>query len=493
MKNSSSMLDKGINGVKWMSLSSVSTTVVNFILTVVLARLLSASDYGAFQAIAVLVGFADMLWSIGIGPALIRKKNLSEDDINTGHTINIILGLIIFGIINIAAPFWCEIFAIESQAMLRIYSFIFIINTFLAVPKSILYRAYRYNILAISSIAGILVHAALGIILAWSGWGAWSLIISSLAQYLIQIIFVIPQSGIKFRITLCRQSIKELIYFGGGYTLMQFFNYIALQGDNYIVNKFLGSEALGYYGKAYNLMGYPANLVGQTIDQVMYPILSEVQENIEKLKRIFTAETCFVGIVVAPITTVGVICSKELVLFLLGEEWGDVALPMAVMVSALFFRTAYKLNYTFLKTLGKVYAMSFIQFIYALTVIIGCYMGHFYGIVGVACGAYIAILVNYVVSLIVSIFQLQIDLKSVLFSYVAPIIYQVSLIMLAYWGHKIVIQYISNNFAILVIMTLGVFGICLVEYAVSYKYIVPDQTNKYIMKLWMTIRNKIKK
>ena len=215
-----------------------------------------------------------------------------------------------------------------------------------------------------------------------------------------------------------------------------------MQGDNYIVNKFLGSEALGYYGKAYNLMGYPANLVGQTLDQVMYPILSEVQENIEKLKRIFTAETCFVGIVVAPITTVGVICSKELVLFLLGEEWGDVALPMAVMVSALFFRTAYKLNYTFLKTLGKVYVMSFIQFIYALTVIIGCYMGHFYGIVGVACGAYIAILVNYVVSLIVSIFQLQIDLKSVLFSYVAPIIYQVSLIMLAYWGHKIVIQYI---------------------------------------------------
>ena len=84
-----SNLKTGVSGMLWMSASSASTTVINLLLTMVLARLLSAEDYGVYQAIAVLVGFADMLWQLGIGPALVRKKNLTKDDIATGHTINI--------------------------------------------------------------------------------------------------------------------------------------------------------------------------------------------------------------------------------------------------------------------------------------------------------------------------------------------------------------------------------------------------------------------
>lgn len=488
-----SMLDRGINGIKWMSLSAVSTTIVNFILTIVLARLLNANDYGEFQAIAVLVGFADILWSIGIGPALIRKKELTTEDINTGHTINVLMGIIIFLVINIWGSFWCKLFVINNQQMLHVYSFIFIINTFLAVPKSLLYRNYKYKIVAIASIIGVIVHAVLGVLLAYGGWGAWALIISTLIQYLVQIFFIIPNLKIKYKFSICKKSIDELAYFGGGYTLMQIFNYIALQGDNFIVNKFLGSEALGYYGKAYNLMGYPANLVGQTLDQVMYPILSEAQDNKEKLKRIFLAETCLIGIVVAPITAVGVVCRKELVSFLLGDRWLLVTVPMMIMILTLFFRTAYKLNYTVLKALGKVYIMSLIQFIYAVSIILCCYIGHFWGLKGVAVGACVAIIVNYLGSLRRLIIEIQIEVKLLILSYIAPLIYQVSLIFIAYIIHNRISKYFFGNLIILVTVTLIVFGIYSIEYKLSYKYIVLPQTNKYIEKIYLGIRDKVKK
>lgn len=494
MSEDKSVLENSVSGIKWMSIASLTTTFVNFFITIVLARLLTADDYGAFQAIAVLVGFADMLWALGIGPALIRKKDLQKEDINTGHTINVIMGIIIFIVINVASSFWCDLFAINSESMLHIYSFIFIINTFLAVPKSILYRQYKYNIVSIASIIGVFVNAVLGVVFASIGFGAWALIISSLAQYLIQIVIVIPYSGIKMHFMISKKSLKELIYFGGGYSLMQFFNYIALQGDNYIVNKFLGSSALGNYGKAYNMMGYPANLVGQTIDQVMYPILSKIQDDKKRMAKIFVSETCFIGIVVVPIICVGVICSKELVSFLLGNGWDLVIVPMAIMVMTLFFRTAYKLNYTVLKTLGRVYIMSSIQLIYALSVLIGGYIGHYNGIIGVATGTSVAIIINYGMSLGVVIFELKINSKEIIKSYIAPVVYMIVMMTITFFAHSKLQSILQDkDFLLLVLITVFVFALYALLYKVTKNKLVPEQSNEYLNRLGKMIVDKLKK
>lgn len=492
MSDKKSVLAQGLNGVKWMSMSSITTTIVNFGLTIVLARLLDASDYGAFQAIAVLVGFADMLWSLGVGPAIIRKEKLSKDDIVTGHTINMLLGIAIFGGINIGAPFWCNLFAIDNQNMLRVYSFIFIFNTVMAVPKSLLYREYRYKVLALSSIAGILVHAILGIILAVIGFGPWALIISTLAQYGIQLFWVIPLSKISLEIGINKKSLQHLAYFGGGYTLMQFFNYVAMQGDNFLVNKLLGSKALGYYGKAYNLMGYPANLVGQTIDQVMYPIISKIQDDKERLKRIFCAETCFVGLVCVPISIVGVICGDELVSFLLGEGWAPVVPPMMIMVAGLFFRSAYKLNYTVLKSLGKVYKMAIMQFAYAIMVIVGSFIGQYNGISGIALGVVIAVFFNYIVSLI----SLTVDLKmkpiDILNNLKGPIVYTLIMYIIGYYVHNIFVNLsYFNDFVMLVAFSIIVFGLYMLIYRLTHKVLVPEQANAYLEKTKRQVLNKI--
>ncbi len=492
--NDNSSVKTGVSGMLWMSMSSVATTVINLILTMVLARLLTAEDYGIYQAIAVLVGFADMLWQLGIGPALVRKKDLQEKDIITGHTINILMGLVIVAVINLFVGFWCNAFGIENAAMLRAYSLVFIANTVMAVPKAMLQRKCRFNMLAICNVGGLIVHAGLAIVLALGGMGAWALVLSILAQYAFQMIFVLSVEQTKVKFYIAKDSVKELMVFGGGFTLTRIFNYIALQGDNYIVNKTMGSEQLGYYGKAYNLLNYPANLVGQTIDQVLYPMMSKEQDNYPRMRRVYCAGTGLIGLVVAPIMAVAITCRTELVLFVLGEQWLSVVGPLTVMICGLFFRTAYKLGNSLIRSLGLVYRSAAIQFIYAVCVILGAYIGHYYGLTAVALGVTIAFTVTYVLTTIVSAHSIHIKAIEIIKSLAVVLFYTFIAVAIGFAVYKGVSNFeFKNNFLVLVICTILDFGLYALAYIITCRLVVPKETHSLLCQILSVIMGKIKR
>jgi PST family polysaccharide transporter len=116
----------GISGMFWMNIMALARYAVKIVTTYFLARLLTPADYGEITAISVLVGFAEIFWMMGIGPAIVQKKELTNDDIKTGNTINIILGVGIFACIFIFAGSLCNLFSISSAAMLRVYSIVFL-------------------------------------------------------------------------------------------------------------------------------------------------------------------------------------------------------------------------------------------------------------------------------------------------------------------------------------------------------------------------------
>ncbi|MCD7811217.1 MAG: lipopolysaccharide biosynthesis protein [Ruminococcus sp.] len=488
-----SSVKTGVSGMLWMSMSSVATTIINLILTMVLARLLTAEDYGIYQAIAVLVGFADMLWQLGIGPALVRKKDLQEKDIITGHTINILMGLVIVAVINLFVGFWCNAFGIENAAMLRAYSLVFIANTVMAVPKAMLQRKCRFNMLAICNVGGLIVHAGLAIVLALGGMGAWALVLSILAQYVFQMIFVLSVERIKAKFYIAKDSVKELMVFGGGFTLTRIFNYIAMQGDNYVVNKTMGSEQLGYYGKAYNLLNYPANLVGQTIDQVLYPMMSKEQDNYQKMRRVYCAGTALIGLTVAPITAVAVTCRTELVLFVLGKNWLSVTGPLTVMICGLFFRTAYKLGNSLIRSQGLVYRSAAIQLAYAICVLTGAYIGHFYGLSAVAMGVTIAFTIMYFLTTIVSARSIHIKAIDIIKSLTTVLCYTLAAVMIGFFVYEaVMLTGLSNSFFILVICTILDFGLYILFYIISHKLLVTKEAHSLLLQIIDVIWNKMK-
>lgn len=476
MKKESDLI-KGTKGMAWMSSVIMAEYIINLLITYILARILTPSDYGEVSAITILVGFADLFWQLGVGPALVQKKNLTEKDIATGHTLNIIFGFVTFAVVNIFAGFCSEIFSISSVNMLRVYSLIFIINSVLATPMSIAQKKCKFKLMAFVTFSSVIIYGGVAVFFAKLGYGAWTLVYANLIKLLYRAVAFVIAEKINFRFMVDKESAKSLLYFGGGHTLARIFNYIANNGDSFVINKTLGKVDLGNYTKAHSLLNYPATLIGQSLDQVLFPILSGCQDEIPKLKRTFNAGTGIIALFAIPISVVCYFCAEDLILFYLGEGWISVALPFKVMISGLFFRTAYKLSDSVIRAIGKVYQRSVVQIIYASLVVLTTYIGHFFGLWAIAFGVTFSFIANYFMMYLLCAKYIKIKLRDALRALLPAVLYGGVSAVVLMLCMKLFINNLSSHFAVCVADTIVVFAVYFGLLITTRKYTLTKEMN----------------
>jgi PST family polysaccharide transporter len=178
--------------------------------------------------------------------------------------------------------------------------------------------------------------------------------------------------------------------------VMQIGNYAALQGDTFAVGRLLGSEALGAYGRAYQLMAVPATMLGGVVDRILYPTLCRAREHKRFFRRELIRVTGRFAAILLPTSVCLLIIGPELVLGLLGPMWVTAVTPFQILVSVLYFRAAYKVGDCAIRAIGQVYNAALRHWIYAGMVICGAVLGSLWGLKGVAAGVSIAIALNWV-------------------------------------------------------------------------------------------------
>lgn len=484
-------LEESVKGTIWMSLGSLANYAINLLATYVLARLLSAADYGEVSAVTVLTGFADIFWQIGVGQALIQKKDLSKNDITTGFYINSGLCLLIFTILEVFAPFWSKVFSISSVKMLRVYTLIYIINGALAIPLALAQRNMRFKFVAIVEVVANIFWGITVVMLAFLNWGPWALVAGSLVRYTVKAIVINSKERISYDPRLCRKdSLVQLLNFGGGFTIAKAFNYIANNGDYFVINKTLGKVDLGNYQKSYNLMMYPANLVGSNLESVFFPVFSRNQSDRERLGRAFSACNVLIELVTIPISLVAFYVAKPLILFFLGSKWENVIPAFRIMIVGLFFRTAYKLSIALLKAQGKVYQNAVIQGIYAALVVGGAYIGHFWGLPGVAYGITLAFTANYFMLLLTNNHFIGFGIVHFVRDAMIPLIYAGVIIIFAPLLSDIWMLP-QSDFLKCVVCTLIVFSIYFLEYLITHKIVFSKEVDETIVRTGKSIGAKL--
>ncbi|MBK9778190.1 MAG: oligosaccharide flippase family protein [bacterium] len=246
-------------------------------------------------------------------------------------------------------------------------------------------------------------YALVGVIMALLGFGVLSLVAAMLGQGLIRslMLLLLNRHPIKPLFSLFHS--RKLLHFGGGYTLAGIMNYIANVEDNFIIGKTLGVGALGLYARAYQLMQLPATYFGLAIQKVSLPALSKLQDDIPRFARTYFTSAAVVVLVCIPLTVLVVVIAPEIVAVLLGEKWSGVVDPFRILGLGIFFRTAYKIDHSTSSALGAVYKRSLVDFTYAVAVLVAAVTGLRWGISGVAAGVLFAIILNWVLSVSLSL------------------------------------------------------------------------------------------
>lgn len=397
-KSSESITNLTLKGMAWFFICNITQTALNFLMVIVMSRILSTIDFGFMSAALTIINLSDIFFQLGIGPAIIQRSNISKEHVITGFTVSLILGFLFTTTIFFSAPVVETFYNMKGlSSIIKAVSIIFIITSFSIIPECLLQKELKFKKTAIVNLVSFFLgNVVIGIILALYGFGVWSLVISYLAQALIKTTAFLFIFKYKWRLGLNAKALKDLMSFGIGFSIARIFNYIALQGDYIIVGKFLGSKDLGLYSRAYQLMVTPTTIFGQVLDKVLFSAMAKVQHQRNTLYEAFRKGVTLISIIILPISMFAFTEAHQIINVVLGQKWLDMVVPFQVLAVGMLFRTSYKMGESVARATGAVYKRAWRQAFYALLVISGAIAGLNWGITGVALGVLFAIVINYI-------------------------------------------------------------------------------------------------
>ena len=380
-----------------MILGSGIQVVLKIGVLAILARLVSPDEFGVMGIALIVVEFSKMLAHLGVGPALVQRKELDRQHLTTGFSVSLFMGVFFAALLILTAPYLATFFRMdELTKVIRVISLVFLIDSFTLIAQALMQRNMKFKLIAIVEVSSYAFgDGVVGIYFAYSGWGVWSLVAANLSQSVVLTMLLVILQPFPKRLGFDLKSFKDLIYFGGGMTIGKMANFLANQGDKIVIGRTLGAAALGIYGRAYQFMVMPAGLFGKALDKALFPAMAKVQDDKERLAKAYLTGVSLIGLAAIPLSSVIVFLGPEIVSVLLGPDWTGVVLPLQILGCSLLFRMGSKMSDSLARATGAVYRRAWRQLVYAALVLAGSYFGHFWGIKGVALGVALALLANF--------------------------------------------------------------------------------------------------
>jgi PST family polysaccharide transporter len=380
----------------WMGWAQGAYAVLQILILAILARLITPDEFGVMSAALVIITFSKIFYQLGLGPAIVQRPRLEERHLRTAFSASVVFGLTLGVLVWLAAPLVASFFRMaELEPVLRVLSGIFPLLGLGLVSASQMERDLRFRWLANRDVLTFAFgYGVVGVLAARAGLGVWALVCAHFGHTILSLaalLIVRPPRGVGFE----WRAFKELAYFGGGHTLARFGNFLAHQGDNIVVGRWLGPQALGFYGRAYQLMATPASLFAGVLDKVLFPTMSKVQHDVRRLASAYTRAIALVALVTLPAAVFLCVLAPEIVLIVLGPQWETVVPIVQVFAFGLLFRTSYRISDSITRATGAVYRRAWRQGVYAALVITGAWIGHHWGVIGVAFGVFGALAVNF--------------------------------------------------------------------------------------------------
>jgi PST family polysaccharide transporter len=283
----------------------------------------------------------------------------------------------------------------QAAPYLRVIGVVFVVRN-LTLGDFLMTRELRFRELGLIELTGYLIgYGVVAVVFASRGAGAWALVAGQIGQTAIRTALVVARCRHPAAPSLRWNPLKELLGYGAGNIIARLANFTGNQADNVVVGRLLGATALGFYGRAYQMMRLPSHMFGQVMSEVLFPAMAKIQDDGARLGRAFLNASAITALVALPASALAALLSRELVLTLLGGRWLEAAPAFLVMAWGIVFSAGSKLSDALARATGAVYRRAWRQLAYAAAIVAGSYAGARFGITGVAVGVLAANVVNF--------------------------------------------------------------------------------------------------
>lgn len=310
------------SGTLWIFAGNISRRVLEFIFSIILARLLLPSDFGILVATQVFTGVAGFIAGGGMGQALIRSKEVTPKDFHVVFTIQLTICSLIYCFFFFAAPWIAAWFDNPIYInLLRISALNFLVRPFNNIANAKLSREMRFKSTSIIGLIGFIITSSLSVTFAWYHFGVWSLVYSGLIGSLLSATCLIFYSRCYPRIAYDKNIANKLGTYGIKFSINDFIHYLRDQSPNFLISKFFDTSTLGLFNKGYSLSTYPIEIIAGSAYQTIFRALSAHQSNLDKNQYIYFKTICLVSVYTVPFYISLFWLAEPLIAFIYGEKW----------------------------------------------------------------------------------------------------------------------------------------------------------------------------
>ncbi|MFA6315884.1 MAG: MOP flippase family protein [Elusimicrobiota bacterium] len=383
--------DRALRGLTWSFASQIGRHVIKFVVMVVLARLLSPREFGLMAMAWVAVGLGGAVAEMGLGSAVIQRKELNEEGLSSVLWFNIACG----AAMSALALFWGSWVAWVYQepvlaSMNAVLCLVFLLNSFGVVPGALLTRGLDFKTLAVVEVSAAAVAGPAAILLAWFGWGVWSLVAQTLLNASVTAGALWVLGGWRPRKTFRWASVRELLPFSVNMAAETTFNLLTRNLDNLLIGIVLGSAAVGLYSRAYLVMLVPLIVVSRIPARVLFPAFSRLQDDKERVKSICLKVSRAVALITFPMMAGVFVTAKEFVLVVFGEQWAGMVPVLRILAGVGLMQSVTAILGPLYMSQGRADLQFKVGFFLKAVILLGIIAGLRWGIVGVAAGYAIA-------------------------------------------------------------------------------------------------------
>jgi O-antigen/teichoic acid export membrane protein len=399
---SDSLRKSGKKGMLWSFMIQGGTQIINFIVTVLLARLLLPEQFGLIGMIAIFIAISRALLDSGFASSLIRTKEVDNVDYSTVFFVNLISSFILYGFLFIAAPFIADFYEEDILVnLVRVLGIILFINAFSLVQSTKLNKALQFKTQFKLQLPSLLISALISIGMAYNDYGVWSLVAKDLIYAMLATIQLWWYAKWIPSFVFDKDKLKHHFNFGYKLTLTGIINTSFNNLYIVIIGKYFSAAQLGYFTRAQSLEQLPTSFFYNAFNRVFYPLLSKINHD-QQLKLVYSQIMRVVVFVVTPILVYLGVVAEPFFRWLLTEKWlPSVPYFQLLLISGVFI-PIHKYNLNICNVKGRSDMVLKLSILQNTLLLVGAFSAIWFGIYGLL---YSLIIVNIFITLINAYFS----------------------------------------------------------------------------------------
>jgi len=394
-----SLKQKTVNGLIWSSIDNFANLGIQFIVGIILARVLTPREFGLIGMLMIFVAVSQSIVNSGFSQALIRKNDCSDTDYSTVFYFNLVIGILFYFVLYFTSGLISSFFdEPQLSQIIKVFSIIIVVESFTIIQRTILTKRVNFKLQAKISIIATIGSGLLAIAMAYNDFGVWSLVELHVGRRTLNSLFLWLWNRWKPIMVFSSQSFKELFGFGSRLLVSGLIDTVYRNIYYLVIGKYFSAQDLGYYTRADEFKRIPSQNLNGIIGRVSYPVLSSIQDDKPRLKNNYQKlirSTMFITFILM----LGMAAVAEpMIVTLIGEKWRSAIIYLQMLSFVGMMYPLHALNLNMLQVLGRsdlFLKLEIIKKILAIpTIIIGIIWGIKVMIAGMMVNSLIAYYIN---------------------------------------------------------------------------------------------------